>query len=52
MIDEKDYDTMNRAYFLDKAEELINGQRAKDYGDAKATTTVSLKCGRLYLEWR
>lgn len=34
MIDVWDYDGKNRAYFLDKAEELINGQRAKDYGDA------------------
>ena len=34
MIDEKDYDSMNRAYFLDKAEELINGPRAHEYGDA------------------
>ena len=35
MVDIKDYDSMNRAYFLDKAEELINGQRAQDYGDAR-----------------
>lgn len=35
MVDIKDYDCMNRAYFLDKAEELINGQRAQDYGDAR-----------------
>lgn len=35
MTDIRDYDYKNRAYFLDKAEELINGQRAKDYGDAK-----------------
>lgn len=35
MVDINDYDGLNRAYFLDKAEELINGQRAKDYGDAR-----------------
>ena len=35
VVDIKDYDSMNRAYFLDKAEELINGQRAQDYGDAR-----------------
>ena len=29
------YDSMNRAYFLEKAGELINGQRASDYGDAR-----------------
>ena len=34
MTDVRDYDYKNRAYFLDKAEELINGQRAKDYGDS------------------
>lgn len=34
MTDIRDYDYKNRAYFLDKAEELINGQRAKDYGDS------------------
>ena len=26
---------MNRAYFLDKAEELINGPRAHEYGEAR-----------------
>jgi hypothetical protein len=35
MTDVRDYDYKNRAYFLDKAEELINGQRAKDYGDCR-----------------
>lgn len=34
-MDIKDYDSMNRAYFLDKAEELINGNRAREYGDAR-----------------
>ena len=29
------YDSMNRAYFLEKAGELISGQRASDYGDAR-----------------
>ena len=35
MVDVRDYDGLNRAYFLDKADELINGKRAKDYGDAR-----------------
>tara|TARA_R100000773_G_C4214012_1_gene112999 strand:+ start:994 stop:1284 length:291 start_codon:yes stop_codon:yes gene_type:complete len=35
MTDKKDYDSMNRAYFLDKAEELINGPRAHEYGEAR-----------------
>jgi|13_taG_2_1085334.scaffolds.fasta_scaffold00878_4 hypothetical protein len=35
MVDIRDYESMNRAYFLDKAEELINGPRAHEYGDAR-----------------
>lgn len=33
-IKDEDYDYRNRAWFLDTAEELINGPRAKEYGSA------------------
>lgn len=35
MVDIQDYTEKNRAYYLDRAESLINGQRAKDYGDSR-----------------